>query len=113
MKRSSKALTHEFAVEPKYFALPEMLMDNDPNASTTSGLCSSSFTDWNADGVREPDGSLCRGAFMRNKSSVRRGWVSVESCACDDRKESSRSRTRFANSEIFSCNSWVDANTNL
>ena len=112
MPSNCKQNTHELAIDPKYFARPETLIDNDPKASTTSGLCSSSMEDWVGD-VREPDGSLCKGALIRNRSSARRGWGSVEICECETRKESSRSRTRFASWDIFSCNSVVDAKTKL
>lgn len=110
--RYASSLTHEFAVDPKYFARPEMLMDNDPNASTTSGLCSSSFMEWLGD-IRGLEGSLCNGAFIRSRSSVRSGCGSVESWEWEDLRESSRSRTRVDSSDIFSCSSVVDASTNL
>jgi len=64
--------THEFANDPKYFARPDTLIDNDPKASATSGFCSSSLKDWVGE-ERASDGSLCKGALMRNKSSVRSG----------------------------------------
>jgi hypothetical protein len=64
--------THEFAIDPKYLARPETLIDNDPKASTTSGFCSSSLEVWVGE-VRDPEGSLCNGALMRSKSSVRSG----------------------------------------
>jgi len=101
--------THELAECPKYFERPVLLMDRVPKASTSSGLGSSSLIA--SCGLCET--SLCSGALILNSSSESRGCDCAEICPCEARKPSSSSRTRVASSEIFSCSSWVEANTNL
>lgn len=112
-RKKTKRRTHEFAVVPKYFAPPERLMESEPKASTTSGLCSSSFITLPVAWLRKAGTSRWRGAFMRRSSSESNGCCSLDRWEWEERRASSSSRTRFASSEIFSWSSWVDARTNL
>lgn len=104
--------TQELAIEPKYFAPPAALIDKDPKASTTSPFWSSSLASHRGRFLLF-GGSRCKGFLISNKSSVNKSCLSVDTRECEYRRASSRSRTRWESSDIFSWSSWVDARTNL
>lgn len=111
-RRIRAQLTQELAMDPKYLAPPEALIDREPKASTISPLCSSSLTS-PLRMLRWQGGSLCRGALIWSRSSARRGCLSVETMEWDCLRASSSSRTRLQRTDIFSWSSCVDASTKL
>lgn len=105
-------LTQELAMDPKYLAPPEALMDREPKASTISPFCSSSLTSLLGT-LRWLGGSRCKGALIWRRSSTRRGCLSGETREWECLRPSSSSRTRLQRTEIFSWSSWVEARTKL